>query len=74
MDRDLVEQARHGDRDAFGALARSHGDWLFAVAFRMLRNYELAEDAVQQSLVTAWRELPADALASAELFDPGIAP
>jgi hypothetical protein len=27
-DRDLVEQAQHGDRDAFTILARTHGDRL----------------------------------------------
>ena len=58
MDTDLVEQARHGDKDAFGVLARLHGNWLFAVAQRIMRDFDLAEDAVQQALVIAWRELP----------------
>ena len=59
MDRDLVERARYGDKDAFGLLAREHADWLFAVAHRILRDYDRSEDAVQQALVIAWRELPA---------------
>jgi RNA polymerase sigma-70 factor (ECF subfamily) len=58
MDRDLVEQARRGDREAFGILARTRGDRLFGIARRILRDIELAEDAVQQALVIAWRELP----------------
>lgn len=58
MDRNLVERARHGDKDAFGIVAREHADWLFAVAHRILRDYERSEDAVQQALVIAWRELP----------------
>lgn len=58
MDRDLVELAQHGDRDAFGVLARSHADRLFAVANRILRDFGRAEDAVQQTLVIAWRQLP----------------
>src|SRR3989442_13936322 len=58
MDRDLVELARHGDRDAFGILAKAHADRLFAVANRILRDFDRAEDAVQQTLVIAWRELP----------------
>lgn len=58
MDRDLVELAQHGDRDAFGILARSHADRLLAVSHRILRDFDLAEDAVQQALVIAWRELP----------------
>lgn len=58
MDIDLVEQAQRGDREAFAILARTHGDRLMAIAHRILRDVGRAEDAVQQSLVTAWRELP----------------
>ena len=57
MDRDLVEQAQSGDREAFAILARSHGDRLMAIAQRILRDVGRAEDAVQQTLVIAWREL-----------------
>ena len=64
VDRDLVEQAQRGDREAFEVLARTHGDRLFAIAQRILRDLDLAEDAVQQTLVIAWRELPS-------LRDPG---
>ncbi len=58
LDRDLVEQAQRGDREAFAILARSHGDRLMAIAQRILRDVGRAEDAVQQTLVIAWRELP----------------
>jgi RNA polymerase sigma-70 factor (ECF subfamily) len=58
LDRDLVELAQHGDRDAFAILARTHGDRLVAIAQRILRDVGRAEDAVQQTLVIAWRELP----------------
>jgi RNA polymerase sigma-70 factor (ECF subfamily) len=58
VDRDLVEQAQHGDREAFAILARTRGDVLFGIARRILRDVHLAEDAVQQALVIAWRELP----------------
>jgi RNA polymerase sigma-70 factor, ECF subfamily len=58
VDRDLVEQARRGDREAFAILARTRGDRLFGIARRILRDVALAEDAVQQALVIAWRELP----------------
>lgn len=59
VDRDLVEQAQRGDREAFAILARAHGDRLMAIAQRILRDVGRAEDAVQQTLVIAWRELPA---------------
>lgn len=59
MRRDLVDLARRGDEEAFADLARAVGDRLMAIAFRILRDVDRAEDAVQQTLVTAWRELPA---------------
>jgi RNA polymerase sigma-70 factor (ECF subfamily) len=58
MDRVLVEQARKGDRDAFASLVHQVSDSLFAVAFRILRDTGLAEDALQNALVTSWRQLP----------------
>jgi len=58
MDRDLVERASRGDREAFGVLARVHSDRLYAIAYRTLRDIGRSEDAVQQALVIAWRELP----------------
>src|SRR5215207_9269513 len=67
VDRDLIEQAQRGDREAFAALARTRGDRLFGIARRILRDVGLAEDAVQQALVIAWRELPR--LRDPERFD-----
>jgi len=58
VDREVVLAAQGGDRDAFATLARSHGGRLYAIALRTLRDTGLAEDAVQQALIVAWRELP----------------
>jgi RNA polymerase sigma-70 factor (ECF subfamily) len=58
MDRALVEQARHGDREAFAVLVHQVSDSLYAVAYRILRDTGLAEDALQNALVLAWRRLP----------------
>lgn len=63
----LVERARAGDEEAFASLARAAGDRLLAIAYRILRDLGLAEDAVQQALVLAWRELPA--LRDVDRFD-----
>lgn len=57
MDRDLVEAARRGDREAYADLIRSRGDRLYALAQRILRDVDRAEDALQESLVIAWRDL-----------------
>ena len=58
MDRDLVEQARRGDREAFAVLVHQVSDSLYAVAHRILRDTGLAEDALQNALVSAWRRIP----------------
>ena len=58
MQRALVDLARRGDEEAFADLARAVGDRLMGIAFRILRDADRAEDAVQQTLMTAWRELP----------------
>jgi RNA polymerase sigma-70 factor (ECF subfamily) len=54
----LVALAKRGDEEAFADLARAVGDRLMAIAYRILRDVDRAEDAVQRTLVTAWRELP----------------
>ena len=58
VDRDLVEAARRGDREAYADLIRSRGDRLYAIAQRILRDIDRTEDALQDALVIAWRDLP----------------
>jgi RNA polymerase sigma-70 factor (ECF subfamily) len=58
MDRDLVERARSGDQAAFADLVHQASDTLFGIARRVLRDPELAEDVLQNALVTVWRKLP----------------
>lgn len=54
----MVERARSGDRDAYERLALEAGDRLMAVAHRIVRDIDRAEDAVQQTLIAMWSELP----------------
>jgi RNA polymerase sigma-70 factor (ECF subfamily) len=56
--RALVEAAQRGDHYAFETLAITAGDRLFPIARLILRDVDLAEDAVQEALVHAWRDLP----------------
>jgi RNA polymerase sigma-70 factor (ECF subfamily) len=65
-----VERARQGDEIAFDALARLVGDRCMAIASRILRDADMAEDAVQAALITAWRELRT--LRDPERFEPWI--
>jgi RNA polymerase sigma-70 factor (ECF subfamily) len=58
VDRDLIEQAQRGDQSAFVDLVRSRGDRFFSIAQRILRDVDRAEDALQDALVIAWRDLP----------------
>jgi RNA polymerase sigma-70 factor (ECF subfamily) len=53
----LVDRAKRGDREAFDALARLVGDGCMAIAVRILRDADLADDAVQAALIAAWRDL-----------------
>ena len=70
MQRTLVDQARQGDDEAFGALARMVGDRCLAIAFRILRDVDLADEAVQAALVTAWHDLPV--LREPDRFEPWL--
>ena len=65
--RGLVERAKGGDHDAFAALAHAAIARLDAAARLILRARELARDAVQDSLIRAWRDLPG--LRDPERFD-----
>jgi len=56
--RDLVERAQNGDREAFGALVGLISDRMYGLAARILRDSDLAEDALQGALINAWRQLP----------------
>ena len=58
MDAELIGRAQRGDEEAFASLAVAAGDRLHAVAHRILRDTDLAEDATQQALLTIWRDLP----------------
>jgi RNA polymerase sigma factor (sigma-70 family) len=56
--RALVERARRGDHDAFAVLAGASIARLDAAARLILRDPELARDAVQEGFIRAWRSLP----------------
>jgi RNA polymerase sigma-70 factor, ECF subfamily len=56
--RGLVERARDGDHDAFTTLVDVSIARLDAAARLVLRDPELARDAVQETLIRVWRDLP----------------
>ena len=57
--REMVERAGRGDHDAFEAVVRASAGRLYAIAYRILRDADLANDALQEALVNVWDDLPA---------------
>ena len=58
MDTDLVIRAQDGDKAAYALIAVEIADRFLAVARRILRDRDLAEDATQQALLAIWQNLP----------------
>ena len=54
---DLVRRARDGDGESFSLLVKKHTDRAYRIAFSLLRNRSDAEDAVQDSFITAYRSI-----------------
>jgi RNA polymerase sigma-70 factor (ECF subfamily) len=59
MTRELVRRAIEGDHDAFSSLVDSSVDRLHAVANLILRDPDRAQDAVQDALISAWKDVRA---------------
>lgn len=56
--RNLVERSQDGDLEAFAALLGLISTRMYSLAFRILRDAGLAEDAFQAALLNVWRQLP----------------
>jgi RNA polymerase sigma-70 factor (ECF subfamily) len=61
-DRELAERFRSGDEDAVRIVYRRHSRAVMTVAMSVLRDRQLAAEAVQQTFLKAWR--------AAATFDP----
>ena len=59
MQRELILRAKEGDHEAFAALAGEAFDRLYRTARLILRREDLAADAVQEALVSAWLHIRA---------------
>jgi len=56
-DRDLIESARLGDKMAFGKLIRKYEKTVYSFAFKICRDKEKAEEAMQETFINAYRGL-----------------
>jgi RNA polymerase sigma-70 factor (ECF subfamily) len=70
MQRDLVVRSMDGDREAFTELGRLWIDRLYAAARLILIDQHRAEDATQEALLAAWRDLKG--LRDPDRFDPWL--
>ncbi len=56
-DKTLIQRAKKGDREAFGAIYDAYADDLLSLAIHLCRNVHLAEDVVQEAFVGLARNL-----------------
>ena len=54
---DLLTWAQEGDEQAFTRLVEAHRDVLYAVCYRVCGNPQDAQDALQNALLAAWRNI-----------------
>lgn len=57
-ERRLIDRARKGDQAAFEAIYRAHSGRVYGLCLRMLQDPAAAEDCVQETFISAWRNLP----------------
>lgn len=57
-EKELIARAQAGDRAAFGALVREHGNEVYTLARRLVGDPHLAADIAQETLIRAWKALP----------------
>jgi len=63
-DRQLVERAREGNRDAFGDLVDRYRDMVYGLGYHLTSDFEAARDLAQEAFVQAYLKLD-------QLRDPG---
>jgi len=71
VDAHVRARFRDGDSDAVRIVFRAYGRLVYAVAYRVLGDQSLAEEATQQTFVKAWRA--AASLDSARELEPWLA-
>ncbi|HSW41960.1 MAG TPA: sigma-70 family RNA polymerase sigma factor, partial [Patescibacteria group bacterium] len=54
---ELVRRCREGSEAAYAALVRQHRPRLYALAYRLLLDREAAEDIVQETFLSAFRQI-----------------
>jgi RNA polymerase sigma-70 factor (ECF subfamily) len=55
----LIQDAQHGDLDAFNRLVLAYQDALYNTALRILNDEDQAADAAQEAFISAWKSIHA---------------
>jgi RNA polymerase sigma-70 factor (ECF subfamily) len=53
----LIKSAQHGDMDSFNELVLSYQDMLYRIALRIVHDECIAEDALQEAMIHAFRHI-----------------
>jgi RNA polymerase sigma-70 factor (ECF subfamily) len=69
-EQELIEDCKAGSHGSFRKLIAATSPFVFSVAFRLLRDEELARDIVQETMVTVWQKL--DSIKSSGSFKTWI--
>ncbi|MFH0843652.1 MAG: RNA polymerase sigma factor [Bacteroidota bacterium] len=56
-DHEIIEECRKGNLNSFGKLVVKTSPFAFSVAFRMLGDENIAEDIVQDTMLTVWQKI-----------------
>ncbi|NJO88398.1 MAG: RNA polymerase sigma factor [Chloroflexia bacterium] len=54
---ELILKCKSGDKEAFRPIMQEYADYLFTLAFRLLRNDEEAKDIVQETFIKVWQNI-----------------
>jgi RNA polymerase sigma-70 factor (ECF subfamily) len=65
LEKHIVDLLREGDEKAISLLYEHYGDTLYGVAYKVVRDEELAQDILQESFIKIWNK--------AHTYDPGKA-
>lgn len=55
---ELIQRCQQGDGEAFRAIVEQYRNALFGTAFLIVRDYQMTEDAVQETVLKMWKHLP----------------
>ena len=57
LENSLINSAQHGDMDAFNQLVLNYQDMLYRIALRIVHDESIAEDALQEAMIHAFRHI-----------------